>query len=115
MWRGVALGAALGVGLTVALLATTGAHQTVYGQQRPEALHHQLDHEFTIRNWEAADGQVIVMIDPQTRVMSSYLVRTDNGFIELRSVRRFDWDLRMEQFNATEPMPQQVRDMVERP
>ena len=47
--------------------------------------------------------------------MSSYLVKLDSGFIELKSVRRFDWDLRMEQFNAAEPLPQQVRDMVERP
>lgn len=115
MWRGVALGAALGVGLTVALLANSSPHRTVYGQQRPEALHPPSDHEFAIRNWEATDGQMIVMIDPQARVMSSYLVRADNGFIELKSVRRFDWDLRMEQFNATEPLPQQVRDMVERP
>lgn len=109
------MGAALGVGLTVAVFAFPGTHQPAYGQQRPEALQQELDHEFTIRSWDVNDGQQIVVIDPQSRVMSSYLVKSENGFIELKSVRRFDWDLRMEQFNASEPLPQQVRDMVERP
>jgi hypothetical protein len=115
MWRGVALGAALGVGVSVAIFVSGDSQQQVYGQQRPETLRPDLHQEFTIRNWDSPNGQQIVVIDPETRVMSSYLVKSDDGFIELKSVRRFDWDLRMEQFNASEPLPQQVRDMVERP
>lgn len=114
MWRGVALGASLGVGLCC-VLSMVGTHQTVYGQPGPEALLTELDSPIVVRTWDVPAGQMVLVIEPVRRVMGAYLVKSDSGLIELKSVRRFEWDFRMEQFNASDPLPQQVRDMVEQP
>ena len=65
----------------------------------------------------AADrGQQITIIDPKTRTMAVYLVdaKASGGeFVQLVSVRKCDWDLQMEEFNATSPLPREVRGQVE--
>lgn len=59
--------------------------------------------------------QQVTIIDPKTRVMAVYHVASGaekSGGIELKSVRKFDWDLQMEEFNATSPLPREVRSQV---
>ena len=56
--------------------------------------------------------QQVTIIDPKTRVMGVYHVNTATGEIELKSVRKFDWDLQMEEFNATGPLPREVRSQI---
>lgn len=64
----------------------------------------------------AERGQQITIIDPKTRTMAVYLVdakASGEEFVQLVSVRKFDWDLQMEEFNATAPLPREVRGQVE--
>lgn len=61
----------------------------------------------------AGDYQQIAVIDPQQRVMSVYHVELKTGKIELKSVRNITWDMRIEQFNSTEPLPEQIRSLLE--
>ncbi|HEX5443667.1 MAG TPA: hypothetical protein VFW87_07555 [Pirellulales bacterium] len=65
----------------------------------------------------AADrGQQITVIDPKTRTMAVYLVdaKASGGeYVQLVSVRKCEWDLQMEEFNATGPLPREVRGQVE--
>lgn len=65
----------------------------------------------------AADrGQQITVIDPKTRTMAVYLVdaKASGGeYVQLVSVRKCEWDLQMEEFNATNPLPREVRGQVE--
>ncbi|HET6879011.1 MAG TPA: hypothetical protein VFI31_02580 [Pirellulales bacterium] len=56
--------------------------------------------------------QLVTVIDPKSRVMAVYHVRTEKGEIELKNVRKIDWDLQMEEFNATSPLPREVRSQV---
>ena len=56
--------------------------------------------------------QQVTIVDPKTRVMAVYHVKLTDGEIELKAVRKFDWDLQMEEFNATSPLPREVRSQI---
>ena len=51
----------------------------------------------------------IVVVEPSTRTMAVYHVEPTQGKIQLRSVRKLTWDLRMEQFNGVQPLPSELR------
>ena len=51
--------------------------------------------------------QQIVVLDSSQRSLAVYHV--DNGNLQLRSVRSLVWDLRMEEFNGTPPLPSELR------
>lgn len=57
--------------------------------------------------------QMITVIDPRGQVMSVYHVELGTGTIELKSVRKIQWDLQMVQFNGTSPLPQEIRAKIE--
>jgi hypothetical protein len=57
--------------------------------------------------------QQITLIDPVLRTMSVYHIEKDTGEITLKSVRRFHWDLQMEEFNGVEPTPRDIRSLIE--
>ncbi len=62
----------------------------------------------------AAEGrQQVVVIDPRLRSMSVYHIESATGEIALKSVRRFHWDLEMEEFNGQRPLPREIRAMLE--
>ncbi|HVW36348.1 MAG TPA: hypothetical protein VHB99_03545, partial [Pirellulales bacterium] len=55
--------------------------------------------------------QQLTLIDPKLRVISVYHVDGD-GKIALKSVRRIEWDLKVDNLNNVAPLPQEVRSMV---
>lgn len=57
--------------------------------------------------------QQVTVIDPATRVMGVYHIELATGQVTLKSVRRLHWDLQMNEFNATHPLPGEIRSMVE--
>lgn len=57
--------------------------------------------------------QQVIVIDPVKRVMSVYHIETSSGEISLKSVRNINWDLQMDGFNATSPLPLEIRSMLE--
>ncbi len=57
-------------------------------------------------------GQQITLIDPQARVIGVYHVDS-TGTISLKSVRKVLWDLQISELNATDPLPREVRELVE--
>ncbi|HWB08852.1 MAG TPA: hypothetical protein VG826_06500 [Pirellulales bacterium] len=54
----------------------------------------------------------LMVVDAKSRTIAVYHVKTLTGEIELKSVRKFEWDLQMEEFNATSPLPREVRSQV---
>lgn len=56
--------------------------------------------------------QQMTIVDPKSRTMAVYHVSGSMGEIELKSVRKFEWDLQMEEFNAASPLPREVRSQV---
>lgn len=51
--------------------------------------------------------QQIIVMDSAQRSLAVYHV--DGGNLQLRSVRSMVWDLRMEEFNGTPPLPSELR------
>jgi hypothetical protein len=58
------------------------------------------------------DSQQLTIIDRQAKVISVYHVDGD-GKIALKSVRRVEWDLKVDNLNNVAPLPQEVRSMVQ--
>src|ERR1044071_2592304 len=57
--------------------------------------------------------QQITVIDPELRSMSVYHIELSTGEITLKSVRKIYWDLQIDDFNATNPLPREVRSILE--
>ena len=56
--------------------------------------------------------QQLAVIDTKLRVMSVYHVDFATGAIALKSVRNFQYDQQMTQFNAKEPLPDDLRALI---
>ncbi len=59
------------------------------------------------------DGQLFVVVDPQVRAVSVYHVDKATGKIALRSVRNIHYDLQMMNLNTEDPLPQNIRSLLE--
>jgi hypothetical protein len=57
--------------------------------------------------------QQLTVIDPELRVMSVYHIESASGEITLKSVRKLHWDLQMDEFNGTSPLPRDIRSLLE--
>ena len=61
-----------------------------------------------------ADGtQQLCVVDPRQRVVAIYHIDPLKGGITLRSVRNIYWDLRINHFNGTTPLPEEIRSLIE--
>ena len=56
--------------------------------------------------------QQLVVIDPELHAMAVYHIDAA-GEVVLKSVRNFHWDLQMEQFNGTSPLPREIRSQID--
>ena len=108
------VGALLVAGLVIAIGAGRGSSQPASGPLvggPPSAQSSDL-----IAHVSAADGlpQIVTVIDPRQRVMAVYHVDRASGQITPKSVRNFTWDLQMIEFNSGDPLPQDVRNGLQR-
>lgn len=70
--------------------------------------------ELIALNSEVEDGrQQVVVIDSKSRVMSVYHVEHATGVISLKSVRRIESDLLMDEFNTGSPLPREIRAILD--
>lgn len=53
--------------------------------------------------------QQVVVVDSSVQTMAVYHIEPTLGKIQLRSVRSLRMDLAVEDFNATEPLPREMR------
>ena len=54
-----------------------------------------------------------VLVDASLRSIACYHIDPSTGVISLRSVRKIDADLMLEEFNGTAPLPAEVRKVVQ--
>ena len=60
------------------------------------------------------DGtQQLCVLDPRQRVVAVYHIDAEKGGIALQSVRNIYWDLRINHFNGTTPLPEEIRSLIE--
>jgi hypothetical protein len=57
--------------------------------------------------------QMLTVVDPRQRVVSVYHIETATGKIALKSVRNIQWDLQINDLNNENPLPQQIRSLLE--
>ena len=64
-----------------------------------------------------AAAHAIAVVDPDLGSIAVYHVDKTTGDIELRSVRKIEWDLVLEEYNGckTSPHPAEIRSMLKRP
>lgn len=53
--------------------------------------------------------QQLVIVDPAKQTLAVYHIESSRGDIQLRSVRKFDADFALEEFNLSEPTPSTIR------
>lgn len=60
-----------------------------------------------------SDGRrLLLVVDPATRHTAVYHVDSERGTLTLRSTRDVSWDLMVEDFNAQDPKPGALRNLL---
>ncbi len=57
--------------------------------------------------------QLVIVVDQQTKVLAIYHIDTSTGMVTLRSTRTLGYDLQLEDFNATDPRPNALKNMLQ--
>ncbi|PQO35953.1 hypothetical protein DTL21_08475 [Bremerella cremea] len=57
-------------------------------------------------------GQHVIIVDPESRALAVYHVDGASGKVSLRSVRKVQWDLLIEEFNGVNPHPKDIRKLL---
>jgi hypothetical protein len=110
-------GALLGAGLVIAATAGRGSSEPAFGGPGEAINVSPLQDTRLFSQVTAENGQplTVTVIDPQQRAMAIYHVDRATGEIALRSVRNLNWDLQMVQYNSASPLPQDIRNGLQRP
>jgi len=114
--RTAVLGLLVTVGLVVLVAGVCTQRNPVFAQFPADSPPHQAQTDEKLIAFSAPSGdtrQQITLIDPVLRTMSVYHIEKDTGEITLKSVRRFHWDLQMEEFNGVDPTPRDIRSLIE--
>jgi hypothetical protein len=108
--RTTAFGVVVGACVTVFAMAGLGQHQQARAQRGSAS---EAESELVTASAMVGDKvQQLTVIDPHSRVMSVYHVDLASGTITLRSVRNITWDLQLREFNGVNPLPGEIRAML---
>lgn len=110
--RTAVLGCLVGVALAVTALAVMPGRTPVFAQPGG-SLSSPGGDLLTLSTTLEGKHQQVVVIDPKQRVMSVYHVELSSGEIALKSVRQFQWDLMLSEFNGVKPLPEEMRRLIE--
>jgi hypothetical protein len=102
------------LGLVMAAVAVGGQRGEV-GEQRatPAPLATSGTELIVVPTSLGEKGQVLTVVDPRQRVLSVYHIDLVTGKIALKSVRNIHWDLQITDFNSDNPLPREIRSLVE--
>ncbi len=110
------LGLMLGAVVTGIALLGLGQRNEVFAQRgigQGGAGHEAQGDLITLTATVADNRQQLTVIDPRTRVMSIYHIEPTTGTITLKSVRNINWDLQMVEFNGVNPLPREIKALLE--
>ncbi|MCA9184901.1 MAG: hypothetical protein R3E01_23315 [Pirellulaceae bacterium] len=115
--RSVLIGMGGGLLIAWAWMAVGTISSDAYGQRAAATPQHELgadgEHLLALSCVTSTNVQQIVLIDKQRRVLSVYHVESQSGAIALKSVRNCSGDMLMDEFNTSEPKPQEIRAVLE--
>jgi hypothetical protein len=110
------LGTLVGVGLVVAAVAVAQQRGDGFAQRGtpPMAAPAVAGSELIVVPTALGDkGQMLTVVDPRQRVICVYHIDLANGRIALKSARKIQWDLQINDLNNEKLLPQEVQSMVE--
>ncbi len=58
-------------------------------------------------------GLLLTVVDPRRKAIGVYHIETATGKITLKSVRNIQWDLQITDLNNENPLPQEIRSLLE--
>jgi uncharacterized protein YfaP (DUF2135 family) len=109
----LALGALAAVGLVVALGLALDLRNSAFGQRVAPYASPEGSDLIVVPAAAGDKTQILTVIDPRTQAMGVYHVDLQTGKIALRSVRTLRWDLQMTYMNNENPLPQEIRGLLE--
>ena len=108
------LGILVGVGLVMAAVAVAEPRGNVYAQRGTPAAAATAGTELIVVSTSVGEKcLMLTVVDPRRRVMSVYHIETATGKIALKSVRDIQWDLQITDLNNENPLPQEIRSLLE--
>ncbi len=109
------VGAFIGASFVMLVAALPSSSEPVSGSTLELPAHSKASGEL-IAHVSAAEGQapIVTVIDPRQRVLAIYHVDRSTGAITPKSVRNITWDLQMIHFNSGEPLPQDIKNGLQR-
>jgi len=109
--RGTVLGVLGGVGLMVAFSAVIDRPPTLFAE-RTASFGTGSESLIALASPIPDGGQMVTVLDPRLRAMSVYRVDAA-GRIKLLAVRNVTWDLQMMHLNSENPLPQEIKSLLE--
>lgn len=111
------LGILLGVGIVMAAVAVAGQRGDVYpprGAPEGAAPVARAGTELIVVSSSAGEKSLMLtVVDPRRRVICVYHVETATGKIALKSVRDIQWDLQITDLNNENPLPREIRSLLD--
>ena len=112
--RPVVFGVLVGAGLVAMATGTLGQPVELMAQRAATPQSSAAGSEWLAFSSAAGDkGQLITVVDPRQQAVAVYHVDLVSGKIALRSVRNIRWDLQVSHWNNENPLPQEIRALVE--
>ena len=108
---GGAFTAAIVVGLIIGWMTTSraDAQRPIQGMSRPAE-----DAAIVAMSTDVDERRTqLTIVDPQTRALVVYHIDKASGEVSLRSVRNVHWDLQMDEFNGKNPLPREIRSLLQ--
>lgn len=110
--RHTVLGMVVGAGLMMAAVSLGGEGGRAIAQ-RPTTVPEASAGLIALPTPLGEGRQMLTVIDPRTQAVAVYQVDAVKGEIVLKGVRKIQWDLQIEEFNGAQPLPSEVRSLVE--
>jgi predicted methyltransferase len=108
------LGILLGAAIVAAAIAVAEQRGEVFAQRAAPSGAATGSTELIVLPTSLGDkGQMLTVVDPRQRVLSVYHIDLATGKITLKSVRNIQWDLQMMYLNNENPLPQEIRSLLE--
>lgn len=108
---GGAFTAAIVAGLIIGWMTTSraDAQRPIQGMARPAE-----DASMVAMSTDVDERRTqLTIVDPQTRALVVYHIDKASGEVSLRSVRNVHWDLQMDEFNGKNPLPREIRSLLQ--
>lgn len=112
--RMAVFGALIGAGLVIAVTGVTADRNEVFAERvGPYESVKPAGELIALSTVVEGKYQQLAVIHPKLEVLSIYHVELATGKIALRSVRNIHWDLQMTEFNGEDPLPREIRSLLQ--